>query len=98
MLKKFLITLATIIIAYFITYASLFMADLVGIGGYDGIAPEQLVYEFQSGKFSGDFIYGLTKIGAMIFMVLGPLLFIAGVLYIFIILFKLIVNKIKHAK
>lgn len=60
--KSFASWLLVFFVALF--WAGAFLGDLVGIGGYDGIAPEALYEEFQFGDVPS-WLYQLTEIGTL---------------------------------
>ena len=92
--NKQIILPITFLVSLVLYYVGVYLGDLVGIGGYDGEAPESLYNEFQYGKFSNSFIYGLTEAIALICLTLGPAGLIASLVYSFYMLIKTIIGKL----
>jgi len=94
--NKYIVLPLTFFVSLALYYVGVYLGDLVGIGGYDGEAPESLYNEFQFGKFSNSFIYSLTEAIALICLTLGPAGLIASLLYSFYMLIKTIFGKLNN--
>lgn len=64
---SFLLLLASLVLYWF----GLYLADLAYIGGYDGVAPEELSREFWYGKYSGTAWYEASVVGALAALAVG---------------------------
>ena len=93
--NKHILLPITFLLSLALYYVGVYLGDLVGIGGYDGEAPESLYNEFQFGKYSNNFVYSLTEVIAFICLTLGPVGLIASLLYSLYMLIKTIIGKLK---
>jgi len=96
-MNKHLILASAFLLSLALYYAGFYLGDLVGIGGYDGEAPESLYYEFQSGKYANTYLYGLTTVIALTCLTIGPLGILLTLLYIVYLLIKTILRKLQSA-